>query len=129
MTEAAYSGKLSNAWFEAAEFTQMIEWSFTGSADTSDSSVTHATLFGKTRTVGYKGGTATVKCYAGGDFVIDKGDEGTLELLRSKTNTDGGYSGEVICTNVAQTTENATEVVTYSFLFNGTISNSVTKGS
>ncbi|KKM71976.1 hypothetical protein LCGC14_1425130 [marine sediment metagenome] len=126
MAPAIFHGKGSAAVWEISTLAQVTEWSCTIIADTAESTVMHATSYGKTREVGFKGGTATVTCKLGGDLVITEGDTATLELWRISTTAGKGYTGQAICTGVDVGVDmNDIEVVTYSFQFTSTIANTL----
>ena len=147
MAEANYHGKTCQVWWgldtagtvaALSQLANVIEWSATLTADIADSSVTHASNVGRTREPGFKGGIATVTCYLPGDVVIDEGDEGSLELLRTNLNADKGYvfgatgagNKGAICIGVdLGVDKDNIETVTYTFQSTGVISATTTKGS
>jgi len=147
MAEADYHGKSASAFWgldtggtvaALAALTNVIEWSATLIAGSAESTVMHASNTGKTREIGFKGGTATVTCHLAGDVEINEGDEGALELLRTALNADKGYTfgavgagnKGIICTGVdLGIDKDGIETVTYSFQATGTISATTTEGS
>lgn len=138
MAEANYHGKTCSAEWKIAAgafapLTNTIGWSITLTAGTAESTAMHATNLGKTREVGFKGGTATITCYLPGDVEIDEGDVGAIELLRGATNAEGGFASAVLgalCVGVDITTnKNGIEEVTYSFQLTGAVSATVTQGT
>ena len=128
MTASIFHGKSAVAEYGGTPFTNIIEWSCTITADTAESQVMNATAYGKTREVGFKGGTATVTCkYPTGDSLIAEGSTNTLQLWRSATSGDKGYSGATICTGIEVGVDmNDIETIAYSFQFTGAIENTLT---
>jgi len=130
MAEEVYPGKNSQAFWDSAALTNVVEWSVTINLSTTDSSVMAASTTGKTRVASFKGGTASVTCYLDGDNTIDEGAEAILELLRGATNTAKGYAGTAICTGVEDGAPlDGVETVVYNFTFSGEITCTVTEGS
>ena len=129
MAEAIYHGKTSKAFWNTVEITQITEWSCTVTQQTVDATVM-ATTTGRTRAVGFKGGTASVTTLLGGDNVIDEGAEAVLELLRDATDASKGYEGTAICTGVEDGVDmNGVETITYNFTFSGAVTCTVTEGT
>ncbi len=147
MAEANYHGRASNAWWgldtagtvaALSQIANVIEWTVNLVCSTAESTVMHASNRGKTREPGFKGATATVTCNLPGDVVIDEGDEGSLELLRTALNADKGYTfgtagvgnKGAICTGVdLGVDKDGIETVTYTFQATKIITSTMTKGS
>jgi len=139
MAEANYHGKKAQAYWKASgagdfsAISNLVEWSVSGTASTAESSVTQSTNFGKTREVGFKGVTATVTCNLPGDIEIYPGAIGTLELLRTGVQADGGYASAedgAICVGAdIGIDKDGIETVTYSFQFKDAVTNEVTQGT
>ena len=96
---------------------------------------------GRINLAGIITGTASVECvYDGTKYVeLDESDNDVysagatgigLELLRDLTNVSLGYKGGVQCTgvNVGVATD-STPIITYNFIFTGTITDVVTQGT
>lgn len=125
-----YHGKKCAAWFNGVAFTNLIGWTSSLTCGTADSTAAHTSNTGRTREAGFKGGTATVTCKASGDAQVNEGDENTLELSRDGTNASKGYAGNAICTGFEHGTDaNDVETITYSFLWDDTVTGTITEGS
>lgn len=149
MAEANYHGKASSAHWgldtgdtvaALAALTNVINWTVNLTCETAESSVMHATAHGKQRETGFKNGTASVTCHISGDFEIDEGDEGSLQLMRTALNADKGYAFGVvgaagkgaICTGVdTGVDKDGIETVTYNFVSTGlsVITSTCTEGT
>ena len=127
---SVYHGKQIAAWFATVAFTNLVSWTASLNADTADSTAAHATNTGRTRELGFKGGTATVTCKTGGDTQVAIGASGTLELSRDGTNASKGYVGTAKCTGYSPGADkNGVETITYNFVFSGEITGTVTEGT
>ncbi len=126
-----YQGKQIAAWWGAAAFTNVTGWSYTLNAATSDSTAAHDTNTGRTREVGFTGGTATVTCKTSGTAQATIGETAVLELLRGLTNAEKGlYAAVAICTGIEPSADlTETELITYTFQLSGAITGVVTKGT
>jgi hypothetical protein len=133
MAESTYHGKSSEAYFGSAAIENFLGWSVNLSADAAESSVVDSTDIGKTRETGHLTGTATVNCRLPGDRTITEGSVGTLELLRTGANADGGYASAAngaMCISVeAGADMGDVETLNYTFQFTGEVSNTVTEGT
>lgn len=123
MTAEIFHGKGAAVVWETSTLANVTEWSCSVTADTAESTVMHATSYGKTREVGFKAATATVTTrLPAGDVVITEGDSATLELWRTSTTTAKGYTGTAICTGIDVGVDmNDIETATYSFQFTGSV--------
>ena len=130
---SVYHGKHIDAYWNSVAFTNLQEWTYTINVETAESTsaVTYGAMtYGKTRDTGFKGGTASVTCLVAGDLQAREGEEYTLELLRTGANAAKGIEGTAICTGASvSTSKSDEETVTYSFVFNGEITGTVTEGS
>ena len=126
-----YQGKQISAYWKTVAFTNVTGWSYTLTAATSDSTSAHDTNTGRTREVGFTGGTAQVTCKTSGDAQATKGDNGVLELLRGLTNAEKGlYAADAICTGIEPSADlSETENITYTFQLSGAITGVVTEGT
>jgi len=140
-----YHGKTAIPWFQIAAgawtaFTSPRSWTVTLTAATADATGMGATT-GRINLAGIITGTASVECvYDGTKYVeLDESDNDVysagatgigLELLRDLTNVSLGYKGGVQCTgvNVGVATD-STPIITYNFIFTGTITDVVTQGT
>jgi len=126
---AGFHGKTAKAWWGSTgytEFANITEWSCSLIADVAESHSMHATSFGKTREVGFKGGTAVVTCFLAGEEVVEEDDTITLELWRTSTSTDKGYSGSAIVTGIDfGVDKDGIETISYSFQFTGTVTSTL----
>lgn len=131
MTASIYHGKAAKAYWGSTGWTaflSVIEWSCTLTADVAESTVMAASNYGKTREVGFKSGTASVTCLAqdSTDVALTEGSSYTLELWRSATSGDKGYSGAAICTGIDYGVDmNDMETVAYNFQLTGTITSTL----
>jgi len=126
MTAAIFHGKAAAVVWEASTLANVIEWSCSVIADVAESTVMHATSYGKTREVGFKGATATVTTRLPGDAVVTEGDSATLSLWRTSTAGGEGYTGTAICTGFDVGVDmNDIETITYNFQFTGSITTTV----
>lgn len=131
MTAAIFHGKSAQAWWGSTGWTAFVnltEWSCTLTADQAESHSMNASAFGKTKEVGFKSGTCSVVCRLPGDTtaVCVEGTNYTIELWRTSTSSDKGYSGAAICTGVDHGVDmNDIETVTYSFQFTSTVANTL----
>jgi len=131
MAKLIYDAKAIEAYWGVAKFTSLRGWSSSLTADTADSTVAGAGS-GRTKEVGFLGGTATVTCLFNDtdEMLASKGAVAVLELLRDATNASKGYKGPAVCTDVSigQDKDGHAEV-TYSFLWSDTVTATVTKGT
>ncbi len=127
---APYHGKTSNAFWDTTAIPGVTGWSVALHCTTADSTSRHATETGRTREIGYKGGTATVTCKTGSDFLPLAGASAVLELLRDTTDASKGYEGTATCTG-ASASHGHSDVAetTYTFQWDGTVTCTVTEGS
>lgn len=127
---APYHGKTSNAFWQTSAISNVTGWSTALHCTTADSTVRHASNTGRTRVSGYEGGTATVTGKAEDDFWPLKGASGTLELLRTTTNSALGYKGTATVTGTA-ISHSHTDIseATYTFQWDDTITCTITKGT
>ncbi len=125
-----YHGKTSNVFWATSAISNITGWSVSLTCSTADSTSRHASNTGRTREAGYSGGTATATGKVSGDLWPLKGATGTLELLRTGTNTDLGYKGTATVTG-ASISHGHTDVAeaTYTFQWDDTVTCTVTKGT
>ncbi len=135
MAESNYHGRSSWATFKASggafvALVNVIEWSYTLTCATAESTATHASNTGKTREAGFTGGIATVTCHLAGDAAIDEGAVGQLQLLRDATDASKGLFGGVLCIGVdVGVDKDGIETITYTFQLTGILTGTVTEGT
>jgi hypothetical protein len=119
----SWHGKIATATFGGNPFSNILGWSCTLNAGTADSTAAHATLNNRTRTVGFKSGTATVSTYQNSTQNATIGEEATLVLKRKSDVT--AYTGEARCTNIENGQDkNGNATTNYSFVWQGAVTNS-----
>lgn len=131
MAAAIFHGKSALAYHASGAvyslFAQLIEWSCTLTADVAESTVMHASEFGKVREIGFLGGTAAITTkFIASDFPISEGAEYTIELWRDATSTSKGYSGHAICIGIDMGVDkDDVETATYNFQFIGAVTSTL----
>ena len=115
-------GKVILADFGGTTATNLINWSCRLGCDTAESTVAHATNYGKMRLSGFSFGTATIICRLAGDEQYTQGQAGTLNLYRGASTTSGGYSGSAFCIGSTKSTAMGdVETIQYDFSWNGAV--------
>ena len=119
---ANYHGKAVVVTWDSTPLTQVVGWTITFSCPVADSSSIAATY--RTKEAGIVSATATVTQKGQGVLLPVAGaTPATLQLERTGTPADGGYSGDNVLVTGAETSTGTDGVqeVTYSFEFTGAI--------
>ena len=141
---AAYHGKDARAYFTLADgaataFVLVRSWTCTLNCATADT--TGMAANGRLQAVGLKSGTCSVECtYDGATYAqVDETDNNVysagvtgikVELLRTTADAAKGYSGGAICTSVdVSTSIDGTPIITYNFMWTGTVTATTTAGT
>lgn len=115
-----YHGKSAKVLLSSTEIPQLTGWTCNVNAATADSTSVHATNKGRTRTSGFKSGTATATAYAGLTQATTIGATVLLKLYRTAAII--AYQGNAVCTNISNGTDEAgNATVTYSFTWKGAV--------
>ena len=123
-TGTKFHGKAATATFDAADFANILSWSYTLNAGTADSTAMHATLSGKTRSVGTFSGTATVSTYQNSTQNATIGESAILILKR--TSAISAISVTALCTGIENGQDKAGNATTnYTFEFTGIVTKPV----
>jgi hypothetical protein len=123
-TGTKFHGKASTATFDSTEFLNIVSWSYTLNAASADSTGMHATLSGRTRSVGFNSGTATVSTYQDATQNATIGESAVLSLER--TAAQNAVAGTAICTGISNGQDkNGNATTDYTFEFTGAVAQTV----
>ena len=123
-TGGKFHGKSATALFDVNTFPNIVNWSYTLNAGTADSTGMNATNSGRTRTSGFKSGTASVSTYQDSAQNATIGQQAELTLKRNSSVV--ACTGPAICTNISNGTDKAGNATAdYSFEFTGTVDKTV----
>ena len=118
-----WHGKNSTASFGASTFVNILGWTSNLTVQNADGTGASATKSGRTKSLGFLGGTATVTTLQGATQAATNGGSGTLILKRNASVT--AYTGNAKCTNIENgQDESGNATTTYSFKWNGAVTNS-----